>query len=45
MKKARRGQNQTILEVELAELLDGLKMGCEWKRGIKDDFWVCGLSN
>lgn len=43
--EARGGQNQALLEVELAELLGGLKIGCEWKRGIKDDFWVCGLSN
>lgn len=43
MKRARSGQNQALLE--LAELLDGLKMGYEWKRGVKGDFWVCGLSN
>lgn len=26
---ARSGQNQTVLEVELAELVDGLELGCE----------------
>lgn len=31
-------------DVELTELLDGWKMGCEQKRGITDDSWVFGLS-
>lgn len=34
-----------LLEVELIELVDGLEVGCERKRGLKDDSWNFGVSN
>lgn len=33
------------LEIELTELVDGLELGCDLKRGIKEDTWFSGLSN
>lgn len=33
-------ESNSILEVELRELVDEVQMGCERKRGIKDNSWL-----